>query len=334
MWSADHGTLLRVFQGHTDGVGAVTFSPDGKRIATASRDSSVRVWDVPTGVELVRLPGVEADDSDSLEWSSDGTRLILRSYWSGDKVFDSVPRRARLAERAAARESVPEGEVALLEALDSTGDLVDAGAWLSERGTLDPIVRRAALDLLLERSQFGRVGLKELKASRQRLVWMRSLLGLGTVKASIVASDLDDAAIAKLGTDEMIDRAWDLVNPENPLPREAGTALRLASEALARDGIDPRQLELGSEARVWALFWTTQFDEAMGAAREHLDSDHYPLDLVLQLEQELAKVRDPDGQSDEQVRRNEIVRLERRIAELEGDRWVQSWTAAHERRRK
>jgi WD40 repeat protein len=47
-----------VFRGHTDIVTGVAFSPDGKQLVTASADGSVRLWDVATGTELHRFPGV------------------------------------------------------------------------------------------------------------------------------------------------------------------------------------------------------------------------------------------------------------------------------------
>jgi WD40 repeat protein len=52
LWEAETGKEVRRFEGHTDMLWSVTFSPDGKQALSASRDKTARLWDVATGKEV------------------------------------------------------------------------------------------------------------------------------------------------------------------------------------------------------------------------------------------------------------------------------------------
>jgi WD40 repeat protein len=50
---------VRTLTGHKGGVTSVSFSPDGKSIASGSEDNTVWLWDVHTGKTLRTLAGLQ-----------------------------------------------------------------------------------------------------------------------------------------------------------------------------------------------------------------------------------------------------------------------------------
>ncbi|BCY09090.1 WD40 repeat domain-containing protein [Actinoplanes sp. L3-i22] len=81
------GRPLRVLAGHTAEVQGVAFAPDGKRLASACWDDTVRIWDVSTGT-AGRVLAV--DTPAAVRFSPDGARLGVAGR-PGLFVFDAVP---------------------------------------------------------------------------------------------------------------------------------------------------------------------------------------------------------------------------------------------------
>jgi WD40 repeat protein len=50
-----NGQCLKVLQGHTEVVFAISFSPDGQTLASGSHDETIKLWDVKTGECLKTL---------------------------------------------------------------------------------------------------------------------------------------------------------------------------------------------------------------------------------------------------------------------------------------
>lgn len=88
LWDTQTGKLLGKPIKHKAEINLAAFSPDGKRIVTASSDGTAQVWDVRSGTTMTE-PLTHSNSVVFAEFSPNGRRIVTASYDHTARVWDS-----------------------------------------------------------------------------------------------------------------------------------------------------------------------------------------------------------------------------------------------------
>ncbi len=86
VWDASNWQLRSTLKGHSQRVNSVSWSPDGKRLASGGDDGTVKIWDITSGQNIasVDLVGI----INNVAWSPDGKYLAIASADHNVYVWD------------------------------------------------------------------------------------------------------------------------------------------------------------------------------------------------------------------------------------------------------
>ena len=119
------GRVIHTLSGHSGEVSSFAFSPDSRRLATASYDRTIKLWDMATGQDVFTLVG-HTSGLTCLAFSPDGNQIISGSFDSTARVWNAT---ALPAERIAEHDIRYRRKRTTLEQSKDTTFLAASGQW-------------------------------------------------------------------------------------------------------------------------------------------------------------------------------------------------------------
>jgi len=254
VWNAKTRQLTAELKGHKKSITSALFSPDGRRIVTASRDNTARVWDSESGQTLVTFEE-HKDAIDTAAFSPDGRHIVTASRDNTARVWDSE-RGQSLATLAGHQHRVrsamfsPDGRRILTTSNDNT-----ARVWDSRSGQLLAALVGHTNDVVS--AMFSADGQRVVTASNDntaRLWDSHSGKVLATLKGhkdwvNIASFSPDGRRIVTASWDNTA-RVWDSQSGQ-PLATLVGHTNDVVSAAFSPDGQRIVTASDDSTARVW-----------------------------------------------------------------------------------
>src|SRR5262249_18722076 len=119
------GQIVHTLTGHSAEIVSVGFSPDGRRLATASFDRTMKLWDVQTGQDVFTLLGHTAALA-CLAFSPDGNQIVTGSFDATARVWNAAPLASSVTAEHDARYQRKVEMLARLKATTDDAQLADA----------------------------------------------------------------------------------------------------------------------------------------------------------------------------------------------------------------
>jgi WD40 repeat protein len=96
LWNIENGTVIKTFSGYNASISSISFSSDGRYIASGSDDNIIKVWNIESGniIQEFRIPPVRSISGNfdvngiyDVKFSPDGSRIVSASERT-IKMFD------------------------------------------------------------------------------------------------------------------------------------------------------------------------------------------------------------------------------------------------------